>query len=350
MDFTARLIIWYKKNYRDLAWKHTADPYKIWLSEIILQQTRVEQATPYYTRFVACFPTVQKLASASIDEVLKLWQGLGYYSRARNLHHAARQLVNDYDGKFPASCAELLKLKGVGSYTAAAIASFAFKEVVPALDGNAYRILARYFGVELPIDTMATKKQLTTLAQELIPDNAPDVFNQALMDFGSMVCTPHKPACEECPLQAGCVAYAKKLTQTIPVKSKRTAVRSRYFNYLLIKNGEYTYIRKREKKDIWQGLYEFPLIETAKATNSIELFNTKEWKSLTGKGEVNILYHSPVIKHLLSHQTIYATFYVLDITNASAAKLKNNYIKLAVKQLERYAFPQLIVKILHYIA
>ncbi len=346
MNFTQSLLRWYKNNYRDLPWKHTNDPYKIWLSEIIMQQTRVEQGMPYYLRFVAQYPTIRQLAAAPIDDVLKLWQGLGYYSRARNLHYAALQVLDDYDGKFPSTYAELLKLKGVGTYTAAAIASFAFKEPVAAIDGNGYRILTRFFGIDLPIDTTTCKKQITLLAQELVPEKEPDAFNQALMDFGSAVCTPQKPACETCPLQIACAAYTKNMVAQLPVKSKKIIVRPRYFHYLLLKYGKNTYLRKRDKKDIWQGLYEFPMIETETALTPLKLFKTNEWMSIIGTYKPKILYHSLPIKHQLSHQTIWATFFVLDLTTEPTS-LATGFQQVSISNIANYAFPQLIERTLH---
>ena len=342
MEFTAILLRWYKNNYRDLPWKHTNDPYKIWLSEIILQQTRVEQGMPYYTRFVERFPTVQHLAAAPIDEVMKLWQGLGYYSRARNLHFASQQIVKDYGGKMPHSYRELLKLKGVGAYTAAAIASFAFKEPVVALDGNGYRIFARFFGIEIPFDTATCKRQITEEAQAYIPQDAPDVFNQALMDFGSMVCIPQKPSCAICPLHTTCIAYAKGLVRNLPIRSKKKAVRQRYFNYILIRNGSDTYVRKRTKKDIWRGLYEFPLIETSEVMNPDDLFKTPEWNKLMNGTQPEIRACLPTVKHQLSHQTIWTSFYLVNVPTSHAVDVTDGYFRIHTQQIDSYVFSQLI--------
>jgi A/G-specific adenine glycosylase len=341
VDFTTELLQWYREHRRDLPWKHTDDPYKIWLSEIILQQTRVEQGLPYYTRFTERFPTVQALASASIDEVLRLWQGLGYYSRARNLHHTAQQIVAEHGGRFPRSYEALLALKGIGPYTAAAIASFAFAEPVPAIDGNGTRILSRVFGVDEPADTGAGKKQLASLAKELMAAAPPDEFNQALMDFGSLACVPAKPLCHDCPLHDGCYAFAHNAVEKFPVKGKRTAVRTRYFYYFFIRHENSVFLRKRVEKDIWQGLYEFPLIETAKRVPLRRLAAGKKWAALFGSRQVAVLHASGEIKHQLTHQTLYATFYTIDLHEISPA-LQNGYLRIPPDRLDHYSLPRLI--------
>ncbi len=348
MDFTIQLLHWYDANRRDLPWKHTRDAYKIWLSEIILQQTRVEQGRPYYTRFVEKYPAVQDLAAAPIDEVLRLWQGLGYYSRARNLHHTAQLIISEHRGIFPSTYKELLMLKGIGPYTAAAIASFAFREAVPAVDGNGYRILARVFGIDTPIDTTTGKKQFAELATTLISQKHPDKFNQALMDFGSLVCAPAKPLCAECPLQEICIAYAKKTIDKLPVKSKRTAIRNRYFHYLFFREGDCTYIRKRTEKDIWQGLYEFPLIETTQKVTHGKLVSSEQWQLLTGNKPVNIVNVSSEIKHQLSHQTLHAQFYTVDIEKASPT-LKKEYTQISTNELDNYSLPRLLTIFLEHL-
>ena len=340
MDFTEQLLAWHAANRRDLPWKHTADPYKIWLSEIILQQTRVEQGTPYYRRFAERFPTVEALAAAHIDEVLRLWQGLGYYSRARNLHLAAQQIVEQRRGVFPSSYRELLTLKGIGPYTAAAIASFAWNEPIPAIDGNGYRILARVFGIEAPPDTQRGKKQFADVAAELLPPAHAAAFNQALMDFGSLVCTP-KPACDRCPLQDGCYARSRRAIERFPAKRRRTAIRTRYFHYLFIRQGVSTVIRKRTEKDVWHGLYEFPLIETPRAISPKQLFATAQWKALFANHPVRLVRPSNVVEHQLSHQTIRAVFYTVDIAE-TPAWTANEYLQIARSDLDEYALPRLL--------
>ena len=341
MDFTSQLLKWYNANRRDLPWKNTRNPYKIWLSEIILQQTRVEQGTPYYHRFVEKYPSVQSLAAANIDEVLRLWQGLGYYSRARNLYYTAQQIVNEFDGIFPNNYQKLMSLKGVGSYTAAAIASFAFKEPVPAIDGNAYRTLSRVFGIETPIDSVTGKKQFFELATELISQKYPDKFNQALMDFGSLICTPTKPLCAECPIQEICYAFRHRAISDFPTKSKRLTIRNRYFYYLFIRQNKFTYIRKRTEKDIWQGLYEFPMIETQKRISEKQLFADNRWTQITASTSPTITKIKSEIKHQLTHQTLHATFYVVDIQKPSDL-LAQDYLKIAFDKLDNYSLPRLL--------
>jgi A/G-specific adenine glycosylase len=284
---------------------------------------------------------VQSLAAANVDVVLRLWQGLGYYSRARNLHHTAQQVVSQHNGNFPGSYQTLLTLKGIGPYTAAAIASFACKEALPAIDGNGYRILSRVFGVDAPPDTGAGKKEFAKLAAELIPTKYPDTFNQALMDFGSLVCVPAKPLCTNCPLQSGCYASAHNAIDIFPVKSKRTAVRKRYFNYLFIRQKNSVFIRKRTEKDIWQGLYEFPLIETRKPASQKKIMASESWKTFLGNNTVKILPVSPEIKHQLSHQTLHAVFYIITLEKAPQA-LAASYIKIPFADLDNYSLPRLL--------
>ncbi|WP_234988441.1 A/G-specific adenine glycosylase [Hymenobacter daecheongensis] len=300
---------WYPRHRRDLPWRHTQDPYAIWLSEVILQQTRVKQGLPYYLDFITTYPTVHDLAAAPEDEVLRHWQGLGYYSRARNMHHTAQQVVREYDGKFPDTYTELLKLRGVGQYTAAAIASFAFGEKVAVLDGNVYRVLARVFGITADIAAPASRKQFQTLADALIPAAAPAEFNQAIMEFGAIQCTPVKPDCLFCPLQQHCFAFQHGMVQELPVKSKAKASRTRYFHYLVLRHGETVYLKKRGPKDIWQGLYDFALTETdAAELPPMALLDAVE--SLGGQLATDRA-AEPVqaLRHVLSHQKVEAKFH-----------------------------------------
>ena len=268
--FAETLLNWYQRHKRNLPWRETTDAYAIWLSEVILQQTRVAQGLPYYLKFIEAYPTVQYLAAAPEDEVLRLWQGLGYYSRARNMHFTAKQVVQEYNGQFPSSYHELQKLKGVGSYTAAAVASFAFKEKVAVLDGNVFRVLSRVFGISDDIAAPASRKVFQQLADSLIPEQAPDTFNQAIMEFGAIQCTPVMPDCMFCPLQTSCFAFNRGLVQELPVKSKAKAVRPRFFHYLVFEwQGSY-FMRKRLAGDIWQGLYDFYLYEAAEKSWSTD--------------------------------------------------------------------------------
>lgn len=341
MDFTALLLHWFNRNQRDLPWKHTVDPYKIWLSEVILQQTRVEQGYDYYLRFVKQYPEVKALAAAPIDEVLKLWQGLGYYSRARNLHHTAQFIVKELNGKFPVNYEKLLDLKGVGAYTAAAIASFAYNEAVPAIDGNGYRVLSRFFGMERPIDTAKGKKEIYALAEELLPRRESGRFNQALMDFGSLVCTPKNVQCAGCPLSAACMAFNHNKVMCLPVKSKKPAVRSRYFHYFIVSDGHYTYLHKRTASDIWKGLYEFPLIETPALVDADYITEQQDFKLLFGNYAPVILAHSSLIKHQLTHQSLWTRFYALKL-NTMPKQIGEDFRKIAITELAQHSIPRLI--------
>jgi len=313
-NFSIALLKWYSHYKRELPWRGENDPYKIWVSEIILQQTRIAQGWNYYLRFVERFPTIISLANAEEDEVLKYWQGLGYYSRARNLHAGAKHIVNQHNGKFPHQYEDILKIKGVGEYTAAAIASFAFNLPYPAVDGNDFRVLTRIFGIHTPIDTNTGKKESTVLANQLIDRKQAGIFNQAIMDFGALQCTPVNPNCESCCFNTSCIARQKNLQSVLPIKSQKIKMRTRYFYYLYIRYQGNTIIQKREKKDIWKGLYEFPLIESEKELSIDEIlsdvFLKKLLKNCTHKVE-NI---SPTYKHQLTHQLIVAQFITLAVT------------------------------------
>lgn len=311
--FSGTLLSWYGRHKRSLPWRDTINPYFIWLSEVILQQTRVAQGLPYYLKFTEAYPTVQDLASAPQDEVLRLWQGLGYYSRARNMHHTAQQIVNEFGGKFPEKYAELLQLKGVGSYTAAAIASFAFKEQVAVLDGNVFRVLARIFGVADDIASPAARKVFQKLADSLIPADEPDTFNQAIMEFGAIQCTPVMPDCMFCPLQQSCFAFNHGMVQELPVKSKAKAARPRFFHYIVLEHEGQFYMRRRLEGDIWQGLYDFYLYESMDG----QLDEKQLLHDLQAAGASidtgTLILPQKSYKHVLSHQKITAWFYHLKL-------------------------------------
>ncbi len=310
MIFSEQLINWYLLNKRELPWREIFDPYKIWISEIILQQTRVNQGMSYYERFILRFPDVAALSDAGEDEVLKYWQGLGYYSRARNLHAAARTITSRYNGVFPTDYQLVLKLKGIGEYTAAAICSFAYGLPYAAVDGNVFRILARFFGIETPIDGSRGKKEFSELAQELLDKKNPGVHNQAMMDLGAMVCTPASPVCGECPLQNSCYSFAHRSWANFPVKKQKTKQRNRYFYYFYItgKSGK-TYLHKREKNDIWKNLYELPLIETERQLSEEEIREKSAFQPLeTEFNNLQLQKIHPTVKHTLSHQQIYTRF------------------------------------------
>ena len=314
-QFAEALIKWYSHHKRTLPWRETTNPYYIWLSEVILQQTRVAQGLPYYLKFIEAYPTVQDLAAAPQDEVLRLWQGLGYYSRARNMHHTAQLVVEQYGGNFPDKYEELLKLKGVGSYTAAAIAAFAFKEQVAVLDGNVFRVLARVFGITDDIAAPASRKVFQKLADELVPADEPDTYNQAIMEFGAIQCTPVMPDCLFCPLQQHCFAFNHGMVQELPVKSKAKAARPRFFHYIVLELEGSFYLRKRLEGDIWQGLYDFYLYES----DSKELQPDSLIKELSEAGiqlsSVPALLPAKDYKHILSHQKITARFYRFKLKN-----------------------------------
>ena len=317
MDFTNLLIEWYLQNKRDLPWRNTTNPYPIWLSEIILQQTRVAQGMPYFYAFLESFPTVKELAIADEQQVLKLWQGLGYYSRARNLHQTAQYIANELDGVFPNSYAGLIQLKGIGEYTAAAIASFAYNEPVPVVDGNVFRVVSRYFGIESDISTGKTKKEFTALAAELLPKEQPALFNQAIMEFGAMHCTPKNPDCENCIFNSSCVALQKGLVGQLPFKSKKTKIRKRYFNYIVLqdKKGN-TKIQQRTDKGIWHNLYEFPLFETTQEEGFETIAPLIKNDTDFGDSVVSIQEANPIsLIHKLSHQHLYIKFWKVTVNN-----------------------------------
>ncbi len=341
MDFKNTIIKWYNENKRDLPWRNTDDPYHIWISEVILQQTRVAQGLDYYNRFINTFPTINDLANAHLDRVMKVWQGLGYYTRARNLHGAAKQIMVDFDGVLPTSYIELLKIKGIGPYSAGAIASFAFKEAVPAIDGNVYRVLSRIYGVFASTETSSGKKEFFDLTMELIDQRHPDTFNQALLDFGAMQCVPRIPNCLACPFSDMCYAFRNNLISQLPVKGKKIASRDRFLNYIVIRYKDSTFIQRREGGDIWNSLYEFPLIETNMSVELNSLIEDPAWKGLFGKENLKILYSSQPIKHLLSHQILYTKFTIVEISKPTYY-LKSNYLKVSIPDIQEYSIPKVI--------
>ncbi|WP_340077212.1 A/G-specific adenine glycosylase [Leptobacterium sp. I13] len=336
MDFTKIITGWYKKNKRDLPWRRTKDPYKIWLSEIMLQQTRVDQGLPYYLKFIENYPKVNDLANAEEAAVLKLWQGLGYYSRARNLHHTAKVIAFDNKGFFPDTYSELIKLKGIGDYTASAIASICFNRPTAVVDGNVYRVLARYFGIDIPVNLSKGIKYFKDLAIELIDHNDPGTYNQAIMEFGARQCKPQNPDCSICPLNKSCVALQKNEVKKLPKKLKKGKIKKRYFNYLILSNGINTIIEQRTKKDIWQNLYEFPLLETPKPISIEEIQSDQKFKDYIKTNDYDIRLHNDKdIVHKLSHQHIYTRFWVLDIENLPKKGVE-------ISRIKRYAMPVLI--------
>lgn len=342
------LINWYNENKRDLPWRNISDPYKIWISEIILQQTRVNQGLSYYLRFIERFPTVSVLAEANEDDVLKYWQGLGYYSRARNLHKAARQIMSDYNGIFPTTHADVLQLAGIGEYTAAAICSFAFKQPYAVVDGNVFRVLSRLFAIDMPIDSSSGKKEFSNIAIELLPVSDSDTHNQAIMEFGALQCVPVSPDCLKCPLIEYCKAYEKGLVSQLPVKQQKTKVTHRYFNYLFIEKNGKTFLQKRRAKDVWQNLYEFPLIESDNLLSVEELSKNETFKFIfENQTEVQIIKISPPVKHVLSHRIIFAQF--IHVRISSQTKTIEQFIEVPLAQIDQYAVSRLMEQFLETI-
>jgi A/G-specific adenine glycosylase len=332
-NFVNSLHSWHSENDRQLPWKTNKDPYQIWLSEIILQQTRVAQGLPYFERFLNRFPTVFDLAQAEESEVFKVWEGLGYYSRAKNLHHTAKEVATAFGGIFPDKYQGLLSLKGVGPYTAAAIASFAFDLPHAVLDGNVFRVLARVFGIDLPADQPAGKQYFQKLAESLLPVDNASKFNQAIMDFGALQCVPQNPNCTECPMQHICIAFQTGRIKDLPFKSKRIVKQNRYFHFFEIYDANSIWIEKRNGKDIWQGLYQFPLIE------SIDPLLENESDLFPG---IDISDLIPVFssKQQLTHRTIHAAFYRVE--SSSIGQIPENCIKTEPDKLMDYPFPRII--------
>ena len=322
--FATTLVDWFSKNGRDLPWRQTRDPYAIWLSEIILQQTQVKQGWEYWERFMHRWPTVEALAAATEDEVLREWQGLGYYSRARNLHYAARQIVER--GSFPTTIAEIKQLKGVGDYTAAAIGSIAFGLPAAVVDGNVYRVLSRYFGIDTPINTTEGKKLFAAMAQEQLPPQEASVYNQAIMDFGAIQCTPQSPDCSVCPLMESCDAFRTNRIQELPVKLKTLKIRERHLIYIYVKYKGQTAIHRRGAGDIWQGLWEPWLVDD------------EHFSLLTSHSSLRLVKQG--VKHVLTHRILYADFYLWEPDERPS--LPSDYIWIPESDIDNYALPRLI--------
>lgn len=344
MIFAQQLIDWYRENGRDLPWRHTKDPYVIWLSEIILQQTRVEQGMPYFYRFVENFPTVKSFANADEEDILRLWQGLGYYSRARNMHKAAKFVQQTYAGIFPTSYADLLTLPGVGEYTAAAISSASMNEDVAVLDGNVFRVLSRFYGVEEPINTGKGKKVFQSLAQEMLPLGQAGVYNQAIMDFGATVCKPKAPQCVHCVLQSECVALQDARVDQLPIKLKGKGSRDRFFHYFIIEKEGAIMMNKRSEGDVWANLYEFPMLETDTDLSIEDLTNLESYRVHFN----NILLEpfGETVKHVLSHQNIYAKFYRINDVESIQEK-KDSWDYYLLENLDKLAKHKLIFSFLN---
>jgi len=341
MDFfNSRIHHWYAISKRDLPWRNSCNPYFIWLSEIILQQTRIDQGLAYYLRFTEEFPTINDLANASEDQVLKLWQGLGYYSRARNLLFTAKYINEYHSGEFPNDYDSIRLLKGIGEYTAAAIASISFNLEYPAVDGNVYRLLSRFFGIEEAIDSSSGKKMFHALAKELIKGTNPGMHNQALMEFGALQCTPRKPDCSLCPLKDNCFAFATGRIGELPLKGKRTKQKERFLNYLVFDLDHYTWLRQRSKNDIWKGLFEFPLIETSGKTEVDLLFMNGDWSSITNSANSTIRSISDWKIHILSHQRIHYRF--ISIGLSGEIDMPVELFKVNKEDILSFAIPRLL--------
>jgi len=330
--YASALLRWFESHGRELPWRGVGDPYAIWISEVILQQTRVSQGWEYWERFMHRWPTVEKLAEAKEDEVLREWQGLGYYSRARNLHHAARQVVEM--GGFPRTFEGLRQLKGVGDYTAAAIASFAFGQPVAVVDGNVYRVLARLFGVKTPINSTKGKREFTFLAQQLLPGKRAADFNQALMDFGAMMCTPKAPDCGACPFRETCRAWNDDKVEILPVKLRKVKVKERRLNYVYVACKGETAMHRREEHDIWQGLWEPWLLEGDEASATLAACSENEKVG----GRLTLL--AKEVKHILTHRVIKADFYYYEVEEKP--EMPQGYRWIPEKQVDRYAVPRLV--------
>lgn len=341
--FTEKLIDWHRTaNIRTLPWKQEHDPYRIWLSEILLQQTRAQQGIPYYMRFVEAYPTIEDMAAANDEEAFRLWQGLGYYNRCKNMLATARYIVEELKGKFPDTYESLLLLKGVGAYTAAAIASFAYGLPYAVVDGNVYRVLARYFGIDVPFDTNEGKKEFHTLAQELLHTRDSGSYNQAIMDLGATVCTPQKPLCNECPLQKNCVAYRQGLVNMLPVRSKKVQVRKRYFHYIILRAKDKIWIQKRNDKDIWQNLHQFLLVEHTEPLRTEELMQHDVLKKVAN--EKSNVYEGKLTQRL-THQLIETHFYTVDLKQEANMPL-NDGKWVPITTLKKYAFPKTVISFL----
>jgi A/G-specific adenine glycosylase len=338
---STELISWYDTNKRDLPWRDISDPYRIWISEIILQQTRVNQGLNYYNRFIERFPTVAILAETDEDSVLKYWQGLGYYTRARNLHKAAKQVIACYNGIFPSDYKNIIKLAGIGEYTAAAISSFAFNEHFAVVDGNVYRVLSRIFNIQTPINSSIGKKEYALLAQELLSETQPAMHNQAIMEFGALQCIPSSPNCGICPLKSICIAFKDNLVSILPVKSQKKKSTNRFFNYLFIQFEDNTFLQKRVAKDVWQNLYEFPLIESDCLLSAQELVATENFKYIFNDlHNVEIYKISNPVKHVLSHRVIFAQFIFIKVSGRN--EILKHFIEVQLNEIDHYAVSRLM--------
>ena len=334
-----KIIAWYEVNKRNLPWRDIVNPYLIWVSEIILQQTRVVQGLDYYRRFVEAYPDVFTLASAPVDDVLKIWQGLGYYSRARNMHTAAKQVVDVYRGKFPETYEGLITVKGIGDYTASAIASFAFGQAVPVIDGNVNRVIARLHGVQQPINKPSGQKKIRAYAEKIMVRDQPGTYNQAIMEFGALQCVPQNPDCNGCIFNRICVAFQSGLVKILPAKEKTAKIATRYLHYLYVCFDNRMYIRQRPVGDIWTGLYEFPMIETASETEPDEIVHNPGWQAYFNGQTPHVAGISSVVTHRLTHRILKIRFYKIIVNQPVCGE---NLIEIPASDIQRYAVPKVI--------
>ena len=338
MNFSDELIQWYFKNKRDLPWRNTTNAYTIWLSEIILQQTRVEQGMPYFHRFLEKYPNVRAFAAADEDDILNLWQGLGYYSRGRNMLKTARQVVKEFNGEFPAVYDQLIHLKGIGEYTASAISSFSTNQAKAVVDGNVFRALARYFGISEPINSTKGKKLFQDIANDILNKDNPGLHNQAMMEFGAMLCKPKNPDCEICPVRSGCYAFNNDAIADLPKKLKKTKIRERFLNYIVVTDGDAILMNKRGDKDIWANMYDFPLFESTHRLTTEQVLSLPEFKNYFGENS-RVINTYPIKKHVLTHQHLHAQF--IHISN-KPIKLEQKWFYNYVNNLEKIAMPKII--------
>ncbi len=351
MSFSENIINWFNENKRDLPWRRTDNPYHIWLSEIILQQTRVNQGLAYYYEFLRKYPQIKDLAAADEQDVLKTWQGLGYYSRARNLHATAKIIVEKYQGKFPGTYKDILSLKGIGKYTAAAIASFAFKLPYSVVDGNVYRFISRFFGIFTPIGSQTAHVEFEKLLDKLMDRNHPDLFNQAIMEFGALYCKPQNPNCESCIFKNDCFAFKYQKQKDLPIKKNKPQVRTRYFYYLALrvytKNEIYSCLQKRSDNDIWKNLNEFPLIETTEELSETSLIKKiEQFLGDAGISQYKILPTQKHCKHQLTHQLLIVRFIEIETLNPPVCLHENSFM-IPIKDIAKYPVPRLIDLYLH---
>ena len=336
-EYRKALTVWYNHTKRELPWRKSREPYHIWVSEIILQQTRVLQGVDYYHNFLQAFPNIEDLAKAPEEEVLKVWQGLGYYSRARNMHHAAKTIQSEHNGKFPTDYQSIRKLKGVGDYTAAAIVSIAFGLPYAVVDGNVFRVLSRLFGISTPIDSSAGKKEFYSLAQMMLDTNHPGEFNQAIMELGAIQCFPVQPLCQNCPLSKKCLAFMNQSVDSFPVKSKQAKQKERYFNYLYMYHPNGLFLEKREEKDIWRNMYQFPLIETVFPTSTEEIISSKTWRKILNNQTFTIESISRERLHLLTHQRLHIRFFSIRL---DVNIMPDLFISVKQEDIARYPVPK----------